>query len=83
MSVPIPMRCSSCQFMVDVTQITRRKSKVIDSMHVSICDSCESRGLEPRHLIVIAARQNPKGRAAYYIKNDLYVGNSILASEIV
>jgi len=78
----MPMRCTSCQTVVDITDITRRPSKLVTDMHIYMCSMCEERGLEPRFLIIIAAKQhNP--RAVSYIKNELYVGNVILASEIV
>jgi len=78
----MPMRCTSCQMMVDITEITRRPSKLIKDMHIYMCNMCEDRGLEPRHIVVIAARLK-ESRATHYIKNELYIGNAILASEIV
>lgn len=76
------MPCSSCG--KPKADLHTQKSRLIPSMSLFLCTECRRAKMEPRYVIVLAGRM-PGGykRVAEYIINHRYIGQDILAKEIL
>ncbi len=80
------MVCSSCN--KQKAGLTPKKSRLIPSMLLYMCDECIRAKREPRFVIIIAAqdaKHNPEkfNSIRDYVKNRRYVGEDILGREIL
>lgn len=75
------MNCSSCSKQKNT--LKPRKSKLLDTVTLYMCTECIENKREPRYLIILVGRMEGHLKVADYIKNHRYVGEDILAKEIV
>lgn len=75
------MKCSVCSESRNET--VNRQSKVLPSMSFNYCSSCDKGGFEPRFAIVLAARSFGSGAVSDYVRNHKYIGEKILAEDIL
>lgn len=74
------MVCSSCDR--NRADLHPRKSRLITSMTLLLCDECIKAKREPRFVIILYGRANGFDSVAQYIAAHRYVGKDILASEL-
>lgn len=72
--------CASCR--KQKYEVHKHKSVLI-GMDLLMCRMCIRKGLEPRHVIIMAARTGRIKEAAHFIINDLYIGDTIDAKSIL
>lgn len=75
------MECSSCSKQKHT--LKPRKSKLLDSVTLYLCEDCFSKKMEPRYLIILVGRAQGHAAVTDYIRNRRYIGEEILAKEIV
>jgi len=75
------MVCSSCN--KQKADLHTKKSRLITSMTLYLCGDCTKAKYEPRYVIILHGRQNGPMSVADYIKAHRYVGEDILAKEII
>lgn len=75
------MRCSSCDKIR--ADLQPKKSRLITDMNLYMCAECIKGKMEPRFCIVLYGRQNGPMSVAEYITGRRYVGQDILAREII
>ncbi len=63
--------------------VTVRKSLLIPSIDVPVCQSCADNKFEPRWCIIMAGRARGPEYVKYFINNHRYVGDDIKFSEVV
>jgi NMD protein affecting ribosome stability and mRNA decay len=73
--------CYSCS--IAKNKIRAIKSRLIPNINLMLCDSCISYGYEPRWAIVIAGRQNGSDLVKDYVLSKKYIGEEIVASELL
>lgn len=76
------LRCQSCD--QPKRHLERSVSRLATGWNLNLCNECSRSHFEPRFLIILAIRQfGMSDKIAEYIKKRKYVGNDILASEIL
>jgi hypothetical protein len=75
------MLCSSCN--KQKADLHPRKSRLITSMTLFLCGECTKANMEPRFVIVLHGRQHGPMSVADYITRRRYVGDEILAKEVL
>ncbi len=75
------MRCTSCD--TEKAGLQAKKSRLKTDMMLYLCTDCLKLKMEPRFLVVLAGRQKGTEFIAEYITNHRYVGEPILAREVV
>lgn len=75
------MRCSCCDKQKN--ELQTRKSKLMKSMMLHLCNDCAKAKREPRALIIIYGRRFGAESVSEYIRNHRYVGAEISAKELV
>lgn len=60
-----------------------RKSKLIPTVQLFLCDGCFTAKREPRWAIVLVARTQGVDAVAEWVKHERYVGDPILLDELV
>jgi hypothetical protein len=75
------MKCYSCNKLKN--QLHPKKSDIIDSVTVLMCQSCIDAGFEPRWLVVLGGRSFGPARVRNYISKHLYVGKEITGQELI
>ena len=60
-----------------------KKSDIISGVTVLMCQSCIDAGYEPRWIIVLGGRQNGMDSVKDYIFKHKYIGDQILANELL
>lgn len=73
--------CSSCK--KPKAELHPKRSKLMPGMTLYLCDACTKAKMEPRYLIILYGRSNGAESVADYIKNHRYVGEPIMAKELV
>lgn len=73
--------CYSCNKGKE--RISAVKSKVLPQVNLMLCESCVSENLEPRWAIIISGRQNGADFVKKYVLNKKYIGEEIVASELL
>lgn len=74
--------CTSCR--KPKNELKTRKSKVLPGAQMYLCRTCIEAGLEPRGFLIVASRQLANRDAAQrYIKRRKYLGEPILAEELL
>lgn len=76
------MKCQSCGKQKD--HVSASKSTLIEGMSVIMCDTCRSKGYEPRHVIILAILGGwNESLAKKFVAEKRYYGDEIKAVEIV
>lgn len=75
------MLCSCCG--KQKADLHPKKSKLLPTMMLYLCNDCIKAKREPRFLIILTARAKGTAAVADYIKNRRYVGDKIAADEVV
>lgn len=75
------MLCTVCHKQKN--SLRPRKSKLIPNIQLFLCEACFIGKKEPRWAIVLVARQKGHEAVADWVKNEKYVGEPILLSDIV
>lgn len=75
------MVCTSCQ--KPKASLTALPSKLIANKTVYLCKDCETRGYEPRWIVVLATRWHGAGTTSDYLRHHKYVGETITARELI
>lgn len=52
-------------------------------MNLYLCNDCVKSKMEPRWLIILAGRQSGAESVAEYVKAHRYIGEDILAKELI
>jgi hypothetical protein len=60
-----------------------RKSKLLPSMPMFLCNECFEDKREPRFLVIMVARKDGVAAVRDYIRNHRYFGDKITAEELV
>lgn len=75
------MVCSVCARQRE--QLTPKKSKLLKTMTLLLCNDCLRGNKEPRHLIILVGRTKGALAVLDYIRHHRYVGEAILAKEVL
>lgn len=75
------MRCTVCHNQKHA--LRTRKSKLIPSVQLFLCDGCFTAKREPRWAIVLVARSQGHDAVSDWVKNNRYVGEPILLSDLI
>lgn len=75
------MVCSSCK--KQKAELHPRKSRLMPGMTLYLCNDCAKAKMEPRYVIVLYGRSHGAESVSEYIRNHRYVGEPILARELV
>lgn len=74
------MTCSVCK--KSKNEVHAKKSRLLPTMKLLLCNDCLENKREPRFVIVIVGRDDFKA-VEEYIKHHRYVGADITAKELV
>lgn len=74
------MVCQSCG--KPKADLTPKKSSIMPSATLLLCDHCRENKFEPRYLIVLVGRSKGHGSVREQIIRHLYVGDDITALEL-
>ena len=72
--------CQSCKQPKRVLKTTR--SSLLDFVVLHRCQACINAGMQPRWLLIMAARKNGAATVKEQINERLYVGKEITLREI-
>ena len=75
------MKCSCCGEPRQNTN--NRRSALLPGMSFNYCNDCDSKGHEPRFVIILAARSLGAPSVGAYVRGHKYSGADITASEIL
>lgn len=75
------MVCSVCNGHRD--QLHPRKSKLLKTVTLFLCNDCLKAQKEPRYLIILVARTKGPLSVLDYVKHHRYHGEAILARELL
>lgn len=64
-------------------KINAVKSNIISGLNLMMCEFCLAAGFEPRWVIIIGGRQFGAPLVKDYVVNKKYVGDEIVASELL
>lgn len=73
--------CSVCSTQRD--QLNAKKSKLLKTVTLYLCNECVKAQREPRWLIILVGRTKGAGSVLEYVKRRRYVGKPILAEELL
>jgi hypothetical protein len=75
----IEIECSSCGEQRN--ELRARQSRLMPSVRLFLCSGCYDK-MEPRYIIIIVGRSDAK-KVTEYINGRRYVGEEILAKELM
>jgi len=75
------MKCYSCQ--KSKNELHPKKSEILDGVVALMCQTCIDAKYEPRWIIVLGGRQKGAESVRDYIIKRRYIGNEILANELI
>ena len=75
--------CQVCRVQRKPGNIHSRESKLLKGHKILVCNLCEQRGYEPRHLIILIGRKEGYKSVLEYIEGNRYVGAPITAKELL
>lgn len=75
------MKCYSCNKQKE--QLHPKKSELLDGVISLMCQTCIDSKFEPRWVIVLAARSKGADIVKDFIIKRRYIGNDILANELL
>lgn len=73
--------CTVCQR--HKAQLKPKKSQLNPSMTMFLCNECAAAKREPRFLVILMARAEGIESVRDYIRNHRYVGDEIIAEELI
>lgn len=74
------MKCSICQSHRH--QLKARKSKLMPSIDLYLCNTCIEKKWEPRWLVILVGRQDP-AKVREYLLGRRYNGEEIPAADLI
>lgn len=75
------MMCSVCSGFRET--LHPKKSKLLKSVTLLLCNECLKGSREPRYLIILVGRTKGPGFVLEYVKHHRYAGEPILAKELL
>lgn len=75
------MLCSSCG--KQKADLHPKKSRLMSGVTLYLCDGCARAKMEPRYIIILVGRAEGTPAVADYIRNHRYIGQDILAKELI
>lgn len=75
------LKCTVCR--KQKFNLRPRKSKLMPSMNMFLCNECFEAKREPRFLVIMVARRDGVAAVREYIRNHRYSGDKIKAEELV
>jgi hypothetical protein len=73
------MNCQSCN--LQKARVHSVDSVLIPGMKLVLCTECRNKGLEPRHVVILASAS---GRdVKNFVVNKLYYGEPLQANEVI
>lgn len=75
------MVCSCCG--KQKAELHPKKSKLMKSMTLYVCNDCDKKNMEPRSLVILYGRRFGAESVSVYIEKRRYHGDEILARELV
>jgi protein-arginine kinase activator protein McsA len=75
------MNCYSCG--KNKNELHPKKSEILNGVVIMICQACIDAKFEPRWVIVLGGRQKGSDHVRDYIVKRRYIGNEILANELI
>ena len=75
------MNCYSCQKQKN--ELHPKKSDILNGVVVFMCSSCLEQKLEPRWIIVLGGRTLGADAVRDYVVKRRYLGDEILANELI
>jgi hypothetical protein len=73
--------CSVCSAQRE--QLNPRKSRLLKTVTLYLCNECLKANKEPRYLIILVGRSAGPMKVIEYIKHHRYDGEPILAKELL
>lgn len=73
--------CTVCRKIKN--ELKPRKSKLITGMQMFLCNDCFAAKREPRYAVVLVGRRDGPGAVEEYLRLKKYVGDEILASDLI
>lgn len=81
MTMSDDMLCYSCS--KPKNNLNLRKSSLLPGVSLLLCQTCIDNKCEPRWTIILSARKNGADYVRDFIVKRRYVGNEILATELI
>ena len=81
MSQSDSIKCTVCR--KHRHELRTRKSKLMPSMQLFLCNECFTAKREPKFLVILIARKDGVGAVEEYITKHRYVGDEISALDLV
>lgn len=75
------MNCNACG--KQKKNLRAVESRSFPGRNFYACSSCRQEGYEPRYLIILAIRSGIRGGVEDVIREGCYIGDRILAEEVV
>ena len=75
------MKCYSCNKQKQ--ELHPKKSELLDGVVSLLCQTCIDSRLEPRWIVILAARSKGPDTVRDFIIRRRYVGKDILANELI
>jgi protein-arginine kinase activator protein McsA len=75
------MVCSSCKRQKQ--ELHPKKSRLMPNTNLYLCNDCAKAKMEPRWMIILHGRAHGAAAVADYVKYHRYIGDDILAKELV
>ena len=75
------MKCYSCD--KQKIELHPKKSELLDGVISLLCQTCIDAKLEPRWIVVLAARSKGADHVREFIIRRRYIGKDILANELI
>jgi hypothetical protein len=73
--------CSVCSGHRE--QLHPKKSKLLKTVTLFLCNDCLKNNREPRYLIILVGRTRGPAAVLDYVKHHRYAGEPILAKELI
>jgi protein-arginine kinase activator protein McsA len=75
------MLCYSCS--KPKANLTLKKSSLLPGVNLLLCQTCTEAKFEPRWTIILSARKNGPEYVRDFIIKHRYIGNEIIATELI
>lgn len=75
------MKCFSCNKQKN--ELITKRSELLQGVDLFICATCSEARFEPRWVVVLAGRQNGADFVKDFVTKKRYIGDEILANELL
>lgn len=75
------LKCTVCD--KQKAELKPKKSKLVKGMQMFLCNDCLSNKREPRFAVIMAGRRDGLSAVDEYLRLHRYVGEEILASDLI